>query len=257
MRNVAGAYREDVLEYAAAQLQTAPEYLFRRSPQTAVLRHAGSGKWFAIIMPVSREKLGLSGSGTADVINVKCDPLMLGSFLMQPGFLPAYHMAKGNWISVLLDGSVPVAEACAALHMSYALIARKAGGKQRTEPKEWLIPANPKYEDLSESFSKDPELYWKQSGRFIVGDTLYIYEGKPIGAITYACEVLQTDIPYHYNQGGLHMDTAVRIVLRRRFSPEQFPMERLHDYGISGVRGPRGIPEELSAALHVSGEAAV
>ena len=253
---MAGGYREDVLRYAEMQMQTKPEYLFRRSPRTAVLRHAASKKWFAVFMSVPREKLGLSGGDTVEIVNVKCDPLMLGSFLMQEGFFPAYHMAKGSWLTVLLDGSVELSQITAALQMSYALTAQKAGGRQRTEPKEWLVPANPKYEDLSVSFAQNTELYWKQSGHFIPGDTLYIYEGKPIGAVTYVCEVLQTDIPYHYDQGGLHMDTVVRIVLRGRFSPEQFPLERLHDYGITGIRGPRGIPEELSAALRASAEPA-
>lgn len=252
---MSGTYREDVLQFAAETFHTTAEYLFRRSPQAAVLRHAGSRKWYAAILPVSRKALGIGGEGMVDVVNVKCEPLMLGSWLMQPGFLPAYHMAKGNWVSILLDGSVEQSQVFAALRMSYTLVSNKSTGRHRTEPKEWLVPANPKYEDLSASFAQKTELFWKQSGRFIVGDTLYIYEGKPIGAVTYACEVLQTDIPMHYDQGGLHMDTVVRIALRARFSPEQFPLERLHDYGITGVRGPRGVPEELSVALRASGTA--
>lgn len=245
--------RDAVLAFADVQLLTKPEYLFRGSPQTAVLRHAASCKWFGIIMPVAREKLGVAGEGTVDVLNVKCDPMMLGSFLMQAGFLPAYHMAKGSWLSVLLDGTVPLAQVTAALQMSYALIAGRASGKQRTEPKEWLIPANPKYADLAEVFAREREIYWKQSGRFIVGDTVYIYEGKPIGAITYACAVTAVDVPYRHNENGLHMETAVRIALRARFDPAQFPLTRLQDFGITGVRGPRGIPELLSAMLHTSG----
>ena len=248
-----GATRTDVLNYAAKKLGTAPEYLFRSSPQTAVLRHGASGKWYAIIMPVRRSVLGLSGAGIVDVVNVKCDPLMLGSFLMQPGFLPAYHMSKANWLSILLDGSVDTAEVTAALHMSYALVSRKSGGKRRTEPREWLVPANPKYENLAETFSRTDEILWKQSARFIVGDTIYIYEGVPIGAVTYSCEVTAVDVPCKYDQGGLHMETAVRAVLRRCYAPEEFPRVRLADLGVTNIRGPRSVPEELSAALRMGG----
>ena len=129
-----GATRETVLQYAAEQFHTKPEYLFRGSPQTAVLRHSGSRKWFGIIMPVAREKLGLNGSGTVDVVNVKCDPLMLGSLLSEPGFLPAYHMAKHSWVSILLDGSVDAAQVTALLHMSHTLVSEKQ--KRRPAPKK-------------------------------------------------------------------------------------------------------------------------
>lgn len=250
-----GADRSAVMQYAAEKLNTKPEYLFRKLPQAAVLRHRASGKWFAIIMPVSREKLGLRGKDTVDVMNVKCDPLMLGSMLTEPGFLPAYHMAKGAWVSILLDGTVPLSEVTAALHMSYALVSKKAGGRHRTEPKEWLVPANPKYEDLSESFMQQDTLYWKQSAAFIPGDILYIYEGKPIGAVTWCCEVTKTDIPYHYDQGGLHMDKVAELRLLRKYAKEQFPLERLADFGVRSVRGPRGLPDDLAAALRASGEA--
>ena len=64
-------------------------------------------KWFAITMNVPYRTLGIDKDGSADVMNVKCDPLAIGSFRENPGFLPAYHMNKSHWISVLLDGSVP------------------------------------------------------------------------------------------------------------------------------------------------------
>ncbi len=65
-------------------------------------------------------------------------------------------------------------------------------------------------------------LYWKQSAAFIPGDILYIYEGKPIGAMTWCCEVTKTDIPYHYDQGGLHMDKVAELRLLRKYAREQF-----------------------------------
>lgn len=41
--------------------------------------------------------------GIVDVLNVKCDTIMIGSLRMQDGFYPAYHMKKDTWISILLD----------------------------------------------------------------------------------------------------------------------------------------------------------
>lgn len=252
--NSQGAHRDDVLAYAQRSFQTTPEYLWANSPESAVLRHKNK-KWYALIMCVSADKFGGDAHETVDVINVKCDPLMLGSMLMQSGFFPAYHMNKSSWISILLDGSVPQKQVYAALQMSYAAVAAQSGKAPRTEPKSWLIPANPKYEDISKTLREKREILWKQSGKFIPGDTVYIYEGKPIGAVTFACEVTEINIPYHYNQGGLHMETVMRMKLRKCYAKTDFPLERLRDYGVASVRGPRGIPEDLLAALLREGEA--
>ncbi len=242
------ANRQNILDFTAGTYHTQPEYPWARTPECAVLRHP-NGKWYGLIMSVPRSRITGASDAICDVLNVKCEPLMLGSVILQKGFYPAYHMNKNNWISILLDGSVPLEQVQSALQMSYAMVSGSKGGKVRTEPKAWLVPANPKYEDLAETLAVTGEIFWKQSGKFIVGDTLYIYEGKPIGAVTYACEVTETDIPYHFEQGGLHMEKVVRLKLLAGYPPEQFPLERLHDYGVASVRGPRGVPEDLYAAL--------
>ena len=248
-----GALRGEILQFVKNTYNTIPEYPWQRSPESAVLRHR-NGKWYGLIMPVPREKLGLPEDGISDVLNVKCDPLMLGSVLLQKGFFPAYHMNKENWISILLDGTVPAERVIAALQMSYGLISQKNAGKKRTQPKAWLIPANPKIADIGAILQRDGEILWKQSSAFIVGDTVYIYEGKPVGAVTYCCTVTETGIPYQHHEDGLHMEIVMRLKLLAVYSQEQFPLERLRDYGVASVRGPRGIPEDLLAALEAGGQ---
>ena len=54
-------------------------------------------------MEVGRDKWGLSGDGEVDILNVKSNPMSIGSYCTQEGFFPAYHMNKENWISILLD----------------------------------------------------------------------------------------------------------------------------------------------------------
>lgn len=81
------------------------DYPWRKSPNHAVFRHCSNRKWFAPIMDVTKNKLGLQGEGLLDVVNLKCDPILIGSLREEPGFLPAYHMSKDNWITVALDGS--------------------------------------------------------------------------------------------------------------------------------------------------------
>lgn len=116
-----GITLDGFLELARDNYGTEPEYLWEGFPDTGVLRHASNRKWYAVFMNVAREKLGLSGGGSVDIAVVKCDPMMLGSMLMQEGFLRAYHMNKSKWITLLLDGTLSQEQALAALEMSYEL----------------------------------------------------------------------------------------------------------------------------------------
>lgn len=103
------------------------EYLFARYPDFLVFRHIGNRKWFAVIMQIPREKLGLSGDGQIRVINLKCDPVMIGSFREENGIFPAYHMSKAHWLTVALDGSVEEDKIKFLLDMSHRLT---KGGRQ-------------------------------------------------------------------------------------------------------------------------------
>lgn len=123
--------RENILRYAAAHYDAVPEYPWPKLPGYVVLRHADNRKWYAIIMDVPSEKLNLSGSGYIDILDIKCDPAMAGSLLSQKGFLPAYHMHKGNWITILLDGSVDENLILSLLDLSFDLTASRQGGQHR------------------------------------------------------------------------------------------------------------------------------
>ena len=113
--------RKDVFEYVKKQYGTVPEYLWKESPESAVLRHK-NGKWYAVLMQVKKSKLELEGEGTVDIINVKCEPDMVGVLIETYGFLPGYHMNKEHWITMLMDGTVSEAKILDFLDMSYDLI---------------------------------------------------------------------------------------------------------------------------------------
>ena len=113
--------REEIFEYVKKQYGTVPEYLWKESPKSAVLRHK-NGKWYAVLMQVEKSRLGLEGDTKVDIIDVKCDPDMVGLLTQTYGFLPGYHMNKKYWITMLLDGTVSEAKILDFLDMSYDLI---------------------------------------------------------------------------------------------------------------------------------------
>lgn len=117
--------RQDILQYADEVYGTTAEYLWANTPTAAVLRHRTNRKWYAILMEVPKVRLGLSGDGAVDVLNVKCDPLLIGSLLKSQGFLPAYHMSKAHWISILLDGSLSAEDVFPLVDLSFQMTEKK------------------------------------------------------------------------------------------------------------------------------------
>lgn len=111
------------------------EHPWAKYPNYTVYRHRNNQKWFALMMDISKDKLGLPESGTICVINVKCDPLLIGSLRGEAGIYPAYHMSKTSWITVALDGSVHDEKIKWLLDMSFDLTAKvvKAKGKKKRE----------------------------------------------------------------------------------------------------------------------------
>ena len=117
--------RSALLQWALEEFGTEPEYLWASHPSYAVLRNSMGQKWYAAVMDVPREKMGLPGEGSAEILNVKCDPLLIGSLRQRPGLLPAYHMNKDRWVSILLDGTVPEEEVQELIQFSHELTLSK------------------------------------------------------------------------------------------------------------------------------------
>ena len=117
-------------------------------------------------------------------------------------------------------------------------------------PKEWIVPANPKYYDIEAAFEDSDEIDWKQGAGIKEGDTVFVYVAAPVSAILYKCAVTKTDIPFPYDDGKVRMKALMKIKLQKRYPRDRFTFAVLgSEYGIFAVRGPRGIPDNLSEAL--------
>lgn len=117
--------RNEFARYISEEYGVEGDFPFEKYPGYMVFRHQKSGKWFAVAMELPREKLGIEGDGAIDVVNLKCDPLLIGSLRCESGFFPAYHMSKGNWITAALDGSVDDEHLMFLVDMSFELTKAK------------------------------------------------------------------------------------------------------------------------------------
>ena len=94
--------KQEFLDACHNAYGTVPDYPFDDWMESAVLRHADTRKWYAIVLHVARHRLGLAGDGEIDVVNLKLPIEMFGSFGAADGVYPAYHMNKLHWISLVL-----------------------------------------------------------------------------------------------------------------------------------------------------------
>ncbi len=103
---------------------TVPEYPWTNMPNYAVLRHSRNKKWYAVIMTLPKATLGIVGGGSIEAVNVKATRDVIEQIPYASGFLPAYHMNKKHWMTILLDGTVPREIVCKFIDDSYQLTAR-------------------------------------------------------------------------------------------------------------------------------------
>lgn len=243
--------RQTLYDYIKDKYKSSPEYPWKRYPDNAVFRHSDNSKWFALVMTVEMTKLGLHSPDPVDVVNLKVDDMFFRDMIIQEeGIMPAYHMNKMHWVTVLLDGTVPDDRVYDLLDISFLATASSKKKEKFRAPKEWIIPANPKYYDIVHAFDDTDEIRWKQGSGIKAGDTVYMYVAAPVSAVLYQCKVLETGIPWDYQDGKLTVKSLMTIKLQKRYPPERFTFTALkEEYGIYAVRGPRGIPNSLSQAL--------
>ena len=219
-------------------------------PECAALRVPSKKPWFAVIGRVPKAKFGMDEGGVVEVINLKDEPKIVSDRVDGKNAFPAYHMNKENWITVLLDGTVDEKQIMSLLDMSYELAGQSGSGKRlRTEPKDWLIPAAPAMYDVEQDFRRDGTIIWKQTSNMIAGDTVYIYMAAPISAVMYRCEAVEVNIPYNYDDGKYRIKKAVKLRLVHRYSEDDMPLAKMKDFGVSAVRGARGVPNTLACEL--------
>ena len=129
--------RNSLFDFARERWGVEPDCPFADYPEAAVLRHADSGKWFALVMPVKAEKLGLAERARGeevDVVNLKLQPPLVTMMLEKEGAFPACHMNRKHWISIVLGSAFPEGELMELLELSFRLTRkkRKALGKDES-----------------------------------------------------------------------------------------------------------------------------
>ena len=124
-----------IFKYIEKKYKAKPEYLWRRFPNYVIFRHSDNKKWFSLIMDIEKEKLGLVGKTKVYILNVKIDDgEFRNSLIGRKGYFKGYHISRGNWISVLLDGTVKSKEIFNLIDISFLSTASKKAKNENRKP---------------------------------------------------------------------------------------------------------------------------
>ena len=99
------------------------EYLWEKSPDTAVLSHEDNQKWYAILMRISWDRLDKGREGLVEAVNLKHN--QVADLLSQNGIYPAFHMNKRYWISLPLDDTLTDEKVLELFERSWLLTSKK------------------------------------------------------------------------------------------------------------------------------------
>ena len=111
--------RQELDKLISDTYSVSAEYPWASYPTHAVYRHANNKKWFAVIMDISRRKLGQKSDEIISVVNLKIATSLIGQLYGNDGIYPAYHMNKNHWITVELTDKTSLEQISWLLEMSF------------------------------------------------------------------------------------------------------------------------------------------
>jgi len=114
-------YTKEVVDYVKNKYGDELEFLWEKSPKTAVVRRKNSNKWYALILTLSKRKLNLDSDEAVEIINLHNSPEEIEKLIDNKRYFPAYHMNKKHWCTICLDGTVELEKIYKLIDMSYEL----------------------------------------------------------------------------------------------------------------------------------------
>ena len=114
-------YTKEIIDYINNKYGDKLEFLWEKSPKTAVVRRKNSKKWYALILSLSKRKLNLDTDEIIEVINLHNRVEEIEKLIDNKKYFPAYHMNKKHWCTICLDGTVELKEIYKLIDISYQL----------------------------------------------------------------------------------------------------------------------------------------
>ena len=123
--NFKAAQTLKLIEYIREKFSGEPEFLWEKFPNFAVFRRKDNRKWYAVIMTITKNKLGLDGAEEIEILNLRIKPEDLDKIFDGEKYFRGWHMNKKSWLTIRLDETLTFDEIIARLEESYRLAKKK------------------------------------------------------------------------------------------------------------------------------------
>ena len=114
-------YTKEIIDYINNKYGDKLEFLWKKSPKNAVVRRKSTKKWYAVILTISKRKIGLNSYELVEIINLHNSQEEIEKLIDNKKYFPAYHMNKKHWCTICLDGTVELKEIYKLIDISYEL----------------------------------------------------------------------------------------------------------------------------------------
>lgn len=114
-------YAQKIIEYVANTYGDELEFLWEKFTDNAIWRRKDNRKWYAALLTVAKDKFGFKTDEKIEILDLRAEPESIAALVDGVGIFGGYHMNKKHWITVLLDGTVPLEDIEKMLDTSYKL----------------------------------------------------------------------------------------------------------------------------------------
>lgn len=116
---------QEVIRYIQEKYHDDLEYLWKKFPKNAIWRNQHNQKWYGALLVLSERKLGIDSDRMVEIIDLRYQKDQIRYIFDQKTVFEGYHMNKEHWITMKLDGSVPIQKIYQLIDNSYQLSLEK------------------------------------------------------------------------------------------------------------------------------------
>ncbi len=116
---------KEIIKYVKETYNDDLEYLWKKTPNNAILRNKENNKWYAALLVLSESKLEIDSAKIIDIIDLRYQKDKITEIIDNEKIFRGYHMNKNSWITIRLDDSVKTDEICKLIDNSYKLSLEK------------------------------------------------------------------------------------------------------------------------------------
>ena len=118
----------DIINYIKEKYNDELEFLWEKFDDNAIWRNKQNNKWYALLLTVSKRKLGIESDDMVEIIDLRYQKEEIDRIIDNKNIFPGYHMNKKSWITIKLDNSVNIKQIYKLIDNSYNMsIGNKCG----------------------------------------------------------------------------------------------------------------------------------